>query len=173
MHCMLSLVKIEGASKLVLKYILIALVSRPPSPVKAFLLQEDILIQKYHFETKMWQSIVKITCYWQCIEQQFLGDIGFSVIRFCWRGDSSPCLPELSPVDIVLGRHVGGVWQCLKFCNFRFRKLFYGVLTLPCWACRCGSFLEGMAEKAGHLRADLGLGGHKPKKHLEIFFMLF
>ena len=53
MHCMLSLVKIEGASKLVLKYILIALVSQPPSPVKAFLLQEDILIQKYHFETKM------------------------------------------------------------------------------------------------------------------------
>ena len=54
MHCMLSLVKIEGARKLVLKYILIiALVSQPPSPVKAFLLQEDILIQKYHFETKM------------------------------------------------------------------------------------------------------------------------
>ena len=126
MHCMLSLVKIEGASKLVLKYILIALVSRPPSRVKAFLLQEDILIQKYHFETKMWQSIVKITCYWQCIERQLRGDIGFSVIRFCWRGDSSPCLPELSPVDIVLGRHVGGVWQCLEW-----RRLIFFAIAVP------------------------------------------
>ena len=172
MHCMLSLVKIEGASKLVLKYILIALVSRPPSRVKAFLLQEDILIQKYDFERKNWQSIVKITCYWQCIERQLRGDIGFSVIRFCWRGDSSPCLPELSPVDIVLGRHVGGVWQCLMLFQVSktfLRSLNPTLLGMQVWE----FFLEGMAEKAGHLRADWELGRHEPKKQLEILSMLF